>query len=55
MGAQGLAPELLDNRNELYVVPMADGRYIWRIKRAAPRQFSQLLGSRRLRKMLGLQ
>lgn len=29
---------------ELYCVPMADGRWLWRIKRAAPQSFAALAG-----------
>jgi NAD(P)-dependent dehydrogenase (short-subunit alcohol dehydrogenase family) len=29
-------------RGELYSVPMADGRWLWRLKRAAPRAFTRL-------------
>jgi short-subunit dehydrogenase len=31
-------------RNELYCVPMTDGRWLWRLKRAAPVFFGKLLG-----------
>ncbi len=30
-------------KNELYVVPMADGRWMWRLKRLAPRLFQKTL------------
>jgi NAD(P)-dependent dehydrogenase (short-subunit alcohol dehydrogenase family) len=41
-------------RNELYAVPMADGRNMWRLKRANPANFAKLLGSKRLQKFLKL-
>jgi NAD(P)-dependent dehydrogenase (short-subunit alcohol dehydrogenase family) len=31
-------------KNQLYVVPMADGRWFWRAKRALPERFAALLG-----------
>jgi len=34
------------DRNELYCVPMADGRWYWRLKRAFPKLFSTLLAHR---------
>ncbi|MFO0679503.1 MAG: SDR family NAD(P)-dependent oxidoreductase [Polyangiaceae bacterium] len=30
-------------RNELYCVPMADGRWLWRLKRVAPQAFGSLV------------
>jgi NAD(P)-dependent dehydrogenase (short-subunit alcohol dehydrogenase family) len=38
------------DRNELYCVPMADARWLWRLKRLAPGSFSSLVGkvSRRI-------
>lgn len=33
-------------QDELYCVPMADGRWLWRLKRAAPALFGKLLGKR---------
>jgi hypothetical protein len=33
-------------RNQLYAVPMADGRHLWRLKRLHPGRFHRLLGSR---------
>jgi hypothetical protein len=39
-------------RNQLYVVPMSDGRTMWRLKRLAPERFYQLVGGRVMR-MLG--
>ena len=39
-------------KNQLYVVPMADGRALWRLKRLAPERFYQLVGGR-VMKMLG--
>lgn len=33
-------------QDELYCVPMADGRWLWRLKRAAPVLFGKLLGKR---------
>lgn len=33
-------------RNELYCVPMTDGRWLWRLKRAAPLLFRKLLVQR---------
>ncbi len=41
-------------RNELYAVPMADGRNMWRLKRANPKNFARLLGSRRVQTFLKL-
>jgi NAD(P)-dependent dehydrogenase (short-subunit alcohol dehydrogenase family) len=41
-------------RNELYAVPMGDGRIMWRMKRANPQGFAKLLGSKRLQKLLRL-
>jgi NAD(P)-dependent dehydrogenase (short-subunit alcohol dehydrogenase family) len=32
-------------RDELYAVPMADGRWFWRLKRIAPETFNKLSGS----------
>ena len=34
------------DRNELYCVPMADGRWLWRLKRASPRLLGKLLAQR---------
>lgn len=34
------------DRKELYCVPMADGRWLWRLKRAAPLLFSKLAAQR---------
>ncbi len=31
-------------KNELYCVPMADGRWFWRLKRAAPASYRSLVG-----------
>jgi len=39
-------------KNQLYVVPMSDGRAMWRLKRLAPERFYQLVGGRVMR-MLG--
>jgi NAD(P)-dependent dehydrogenase (short-subunit alcohol dehydrogenase family) len=39
-------------KNQLYVVPMADGRAMWRLKRLAPERFYQLIGGR-VMKILG--
>lgn len=39
-------------KNQLYVVPMSDGRAMWRLKRFAPERFYQLMGGR-VMKMLG--
>jgi short-subunit dehydrogenase len=36
-------------RNQLYVVPMSDGRAMWRLKRLAPERFYQLVGGRVMR------
>lgn len=39
-------------KNRLYCIPMADGRWLWRLKRLAPARFSVLVGrlaARRLR------
>lgn len=41
-------------RNELYAVPMADGLYMWRLKRAHPHRYAKLLGSKRIRKFFDL-
>ncbi|MEM9696955.1 MAG: hypothetical protein AAGA56_30745, partial [Myxococcota bacterium] len=42
-------------RGELYVVPMADGRVFWRMKRAHPQRFYELLegGLDRVGRLLG--
>jgi NAD(P)-dependent dehydrogenase (short-subunit alcohol dehydrogenase family) len=39
-------------RNELYAVPMADGRNMWRLKRANPQGYARLFGSKRVQKFL---
>jgi NAD(P)-dependent dehydrogenase (short-subunit alcohol dehydrogenase family) len=39
-------------RNQLYVVPMTDGRAMWRLKRLQPQRFYELLGSRLVRRFL---
>ena len=39
-------------KNQLYVVPMTDGRAMWRLKRLAPERFYQLVGGR-VMKILG--
>ncbi|HTJ46289.1 MAG TPA: SDR family oxidoreductase [Kofleriaceae bacterium] len=39
-------------KNQLYVVPMTDGKTMWRLKRLAPERFYQLVGGR-VMKMLG--
>jgi len=39
--------------NRLYVVPMQDGRTMWRLKRLGPERFYRLLGSKMVRRMLG--
>ncbi len=36
-------------KNQLYVVPMTDGRAMWRLKRLAPERFYQLVGGRVMR------
>lgn len=41
-------------RNELYAIPMTEGRNMWRLKRANPQGFARLLGSKRLQKLLKL-
>lgn len=44
MSADDVARFALDkaDRNELYAVPMADGRWMWRLKRAAPGAFQRI-------------
>lgn len=39
------------DRNELYVLPMAEGRWAWRVKRLAPQVYSKLV-SRTFRRLL---
>jgi len=39
-------------KNQLYVVPMTDGRAMWRLKRLQPQRFYELLGSRVVRRFL---
>ena len=41
-------------RNELYAVPMTDGLHLWRLKRALPQRFAQLIANSRLQGLLGL-
>ena len=41
-------------RNDLYAVPMTDGRVMWRIKRAHPQAYAKLVGSRRVRKFFNI-
>jgi NAD(P)-dependent dehydrogenase (short-subunit alcohol dehydrogenase family) len=41
-------------RNELYAVPMADGRFIWRVKRAHPQAYARIVGSKRIRKFFDM-
>lgn len=37
-------------KNQLYAIPMADGRNMWRLKRSNPSRYAQILGSKRLQK-----
>ncbi|MCE9579590.1 MAG: SDR family NAD(P)-dependent oxidoreductase [Deltaproteobacteria bacterium] len=41
-------------KNQLYVVPMADGRAMWRLKRLQPQRFYDLLASKLLRRFTRL-
>ncbi len=45
--APAVAAAALDGveRGHLYVLPMRDGRVLWRLKRAVPQRFYELLGS----------
>jgi len=38
-------------KNQLYVVPMADGRAMWRLKRLQPQRFYDLLASKLFRRL----
>jgi short-subunit dehydrogenase len=40
-------------KNQLYVVPMADGRAMWRLKRLAPQRFYEVITGRVMMKVLG--
>jgi NAD(P)-dependent dehydrogenase (short-subunit alcohol dehydrogenase family) len=40
-------------RNQLYVVPMTDGKVMWRLKRLQPERFYQLAGSKLARRLFG--
>jgi NAD(P)-dependent dehydrogenase (short-subunit alcohol dehydrogenase family) len=53
--ARGVARAALDAvaRNRLYVVPMADGRAMWRLERLQPERFYRLFGSKLARKLVG--
>jgi len=44
LSAEDVATAILDGANagELHVIPQADGRWMWRFKRAAPQRFHEL-------------
>jgi NAD(P)-dependent dehydrogenase (short-subunit alcohol dehydrogenase family) len=51
--ADGVARIALDaaSQNRLYVVPMADGRWMWRVKRLVPESFHRFLVPRAMKMM----